>query len=94
MDRLPDTAPNQAWVADVTYCWTDEGWLYLAVVLDLCARRIVGWATSAHLDRDLIQTALARALAVRGGVRLHTRIEAASTRVRTTAPSSQPTASR
>ena len=64
-------APNHAWVADVTYCWTDEGWLYLAVVLDLCARRIVGWATSAHLDRDLIQTALARALAVRGGVRLH-----------------------
>jgi putative transposase len=64
-------APNQAWVADVTYCWTHEGWLYLAVVLDLHSRRIVGWATRARLDRVLVQTALARALAVRGGVRLH-----------------------
>ena len=63
--------PNQAWVADVTYCWTQAGWLYLAVVLDLHSRRVVGWATSAHLDRALVHTALDRALAVRGGVALH-----------------------
>jgi putative transposase len=64
-------AVNQAWVADVTYCGTQEGWLYLAVMLDLSSRRVVGWATSARLDRLLVQTALDRALAVRGAVRLH-----------------------
>ena len=41
-------APNVAWVTDVTYIWTDEGWLYLAVMLDLFSRRVVGWAMSAH----------------------------------------------
>ena len=42
-------APDQAWAADITYIPTDEGWLYLAVVLDLCSRKIVGWATADHL---------------------------------------------
>ena len=39
-------APNQAWVADVTCIWTDEGWLFLAAILDLFSRRVVGWSTS------------------------------------------------
>ncbi len=59
------TAPNRVWAADLTYCWTGEGWLYLAIVLDLCSRRVVGWATHPTLDRTLVQTALDRALAVR-----------------------------
>jgi putative transposase len=58
-------APNRVWAADVTYCRTGEGWLYLAVVLDLCSRRVVGWATSALLDTPLVRTALDRALAIR-----------------------------
>jgi transposase InsO family protein len=36
--------PDVAWVSDITYIWTDEGWLYLCVILDLCSRRVVGWA--------------------------------------------------
>lgn len=51
-------APNEAWVTDVTYVATDEGWLYLAVILDLFSRRVVGWATSATNDRVLALTAL------------------------------------
>jgi len=42
-------APNQKWVADFTYIWTAEGWFYVAVVLDLYSRRIVGWSISSHL---------------------------------------------
>ena len=64
-------APNRVWAADVTYCWTTEGWLYVAVLLDLASRRVVGWATSARMDRQLVLTALGRALALRGGVGLH-----------------------
>ena len=48
------TAPNQLWVADVTYIDTDEGWLYLAGVLDLYSRKIVGWAMSPHNDTALV----------------------------------------
>lgn len=55
-------APNRVWVTDVTYVATWAGWLYLAVVLDLGSRRIVGWALSARLDRHLVLTALDRAL--------------------------------
>ncbi len=57
--------PNQVWAADITYCWTQEGWLYLAVMLDLASRRVVGWATSRLLERELVLTALRRALALR-----------------------------
>ena len=57
--------PNRVWAADITYCWTSEGWLYLAVVLDLCSRRVVGWATHTTLERVLVETALTRALAIR-----------------------------
>ena len=56
---------NRVWVTDVTYVATWAGWLYLAVVLDLASRRIVGWALSARLDRHLVLTALDRALARR-----------------------------
>jgi len=57
--------PNAAWVTDVTYVSTHEGWLYLAVILDLCSRRVVGWAASGNNDRQLALDALARATATR-----------------------------
>jgi putative transposase len=53
--------PNAVWVTDVTYVWTDEGWLYLAAILDLCSRRVVGWATSSNNDTQLALDALKRA---------------------------------
>ncbi len=56
------TAPNQRWVADITYIGTGEGWLYLAVILDLYSRKVVGWSTSARLQRDLVLEALNMAL--------------------------------
>jgi putative transposase len=55
-------AANEAWAGDVTYIATGEGWLYLAVLLDLFSRRVVGWATSAVNDRELALKALRRAL--------------------------------
>lgn len=55
-------APNQAWAADITQVWTGEGWLYLAVVLDLFSRRVVGWATRPSLSRALAIDALTRAV--------------------------------
>jgi len=45
-------APDTAWVTDITYLWTEEGWLYLAVILDLFSRAVVGWALSARITRD------------------------------------------
>ena len=57
--------PNAAWVTDVTYVWTHEGWLYLAAILDLFSRRVVGWAVSANNDRALAISALDRAVAER-----------------------------
>jgi transposase InsO family protein len=66
LDRTFDVElPNTAWVTDVTYVWTHEGWLYLAAILDLFSRRVVGWATSANNDRALALDALARATATR-----------------------------
>ncbi len=56
------TAPNQKWVSDITYIATDEGWLYLAVVLDLYARRVVGWAMSERMTARLVCDALQMAL--------------------------------
>jgi putative transposase len=49
---------NQAWVSDITYLATNEGWLYLAAIMDLGSRRIVGWSMSEHIDTDLVCTAL------------------------------------
>lgn len=59
-------APNQAWVGDVTYIQTDEGWLYLAVLIDLFSRRVVGWAMSERNDRHLVLDALTMAVVNRG----------------------------
>src|SRR5262245_11974450 len=55
-------APNRVWVADITYLATRQGWLYLAVVLDLFARRVVGWSMQPSLERGLVLTALTHAL--------------------------------
>jgi len=59
------TRPDEKWGADISYVWTREGWLYLAVVIDLFSRRVVGWATAERLHRDLTLSALRRALAIR-----------------------------
>lgn len=56
---------NEKWVADISYIWTAEGWLYLAVMIDLYARRVVGWATGKRLHRDLALRALRMALTQR-----------------------------
>ena len=48
-------APNQVWVADITYVWTLEGWLYLSVVLDLFSRRVVGWSVADHMREELVR---------------------------------------
>jgi len=57
--------PNQVWVADITYLWTQEGWLYLAAVLDLFSRRIVGWALAEHMKEELVSEAFSMAIARR-----------------------------
>ena len=57
--------PNEKWAADISYLWTNEGWLYLAVVLDLFARRVVGWAVSDRLHKELALEALRKAVAIR-----------------------------
>jgi transposase InsO family protein len=59
------SAPDRAWVTDITFLWTAQGWLYLAVILDLFSRRVVGWATSQNVDRHLALAALDTALARR-----------------------------
>ena len=51
------TAPNQKWVADLTYLWTAEGWLYVAVVLTLFSRRVVGWSMQASMTAQLVTNA-------------------------------------
>lgn len=58
-------APNQKWAGDISYVWTREGWLYLAVILDLHSRRVIGWAVSNRMKRDLAIRALNMALALR-----------------------------
>lgn len=57
--------PNQKWAGDISYIWTREGWLYLAVMIDLHSRRVVGWAVSNRLKKDLALQALNRAVALR-----------------------------
>ena len=58
-------APNLVWAGDITYIWTREGWLYLAVVLDLYSRKVVGWAMEPMLGRELALNALRMALTLR-----------------------------
>ena len=51
-------APNQKWVGDITYIATREGWLYLAAVLDIYSRKVVGWAMDKHMEEELVASAL------------------------------------
>ncbi len=60
------TAPNQKWIADFTYLWTAEGWLYVAAVIDLFSRRVVGWSMSATMAAQLVADALMMAIWRRG----------------------------
>jgi len=62
------TAINRKWVADFTYLWTAEGWLYVAVVMDLFSRRIVGWSMSSQMTAQLVIDALMMAIWRRGSV--------------------------
>jgi len=55
-------APNRTWVSDVTYVWTREGWIYLAAVLDLFSRQVVGWAMSRRITQELVMDAFKMAL--------------------------------
>ena len=59
-------APNQKWVADFTYLWTAEGWLYVAIVLDLYSRRVVGWSMQSSMTSQLVADALMMAVWRRG----------------------------
>lgn len=59
-------APNQKWIADFTYIWTAEGWLYVAAVIDLFSRRVVGWSMSATMTAQLVTDALIMAIWRRG----------------------------
>src|SRR6476620_1408195 len=64
--RFEAPAPNRKWVADFTYVWTAEGWLYVAAVLDLFSRRVVGWSMSATMTAQLVTDALVMAIWRRG----------------------------
>jgi len=68
-NRLADAAkpksPNRIWVSDITYIHTAEGWLYLAAVMDLYSRKVVGWATADHLKTSLVEQAMLAALRCR-----------------------------
>jgi len=55
-------APNTVWVSDITYVWTGEGWLYLAIVLDSFSRKVVGWSMAEHMEASLVMDALRMAL--------------------------------
>lgn len=62
LDRKFDVAkPNNVWTADITYVWTSEGWLYLAVVMELFSRQIIGWAMDKRMKKQLALDALAMA---------------------------------
>ncbi|MFT6437584.1 MAG: transposase InsO family protein [Candidatus Azotimanducaceae bacterium] len=55
--------PDQSYVADITYVWTSEGWLYLAVVIDLFSRLVVGWSLSSRMTATIVTDALGMAIA-------------------------------
>jgi transposase InsO family protein len=54
--------PNEKWVSDITYVWTREGWLYLAVILDLFSRKVFGWSMDNNIERVLVIRALQMAV--------------------------------
>lgn len=60
------SAPNQKWCGDISYVWTDEGWMYLAVVIDLYSRAVIGWSIQSTMSRQLVCDALMMALWRRG----------------------------
>ena len=59
------TGPNQAWVSDITYVWTEQGWLYLACVMDLFSRKVVGWSMAPRMTKKLVMDAMEMALVQR-----------------------------
>lgn len=62
LDRnFQPSAPNQAWTSDITYLWTEEGWLYLAIVMDLFNREIVGWSLKPRMTSEIVTDALTMA---------------------------------
>jgi putative transposase len=63
------SCPNEKWATDITYIWTSEGWLYLAVVMDLYSRRIVGWSMANHLRTELCLDALLMAIKQRTNIK-------------------------
>lgn len=68
------TRPNQKWVGDISYIWTDEGWLYLAVIIDLYSRAVIGWSIQSTMSKNIVCDALMMALWRRGfpkGVLFH-----------------------
>ena len=66
LDReFEQATPDRVWLADITYIWTREGWLYLACVLDSCTRKIVGWSMSERMEKGLVLDALQSAVAQR-----------------------------
>lgn len=84
-------APNRKWAGDITYIWTHEGWLYLAVILDLHSRRVVGWAVSDRMKKDLAIRALDMAVRLRhsvvtGAVAVVGKMRAKHWKIRSTKP--------
>lgn len=66
LDRdFSPSAPNQAWGTDITFLWTQQGWIYLAVVIDLYSRRVVGWSIDRHMKKALVIRALLMAVNLR-----------------------------
>ncbi len=59
------SAPNEVWVSDITYIWTREGWMFLAAIMDLFSRRVVGWSMDSRIDQTLVLEALGVALRTR-----------------------------
>jgi transposase InsO family protein len=65
LDQALPEQPNQEWAGDITFIPSSQGWLYLAVVIDLCSRKIVGWSIADHMRSDLVGQALQQALGSR-----------------------------
>ena len=88
-------APNRVWVTDMTYIWTWEGWLFLAAIVDVFSRRVVGWAIADHLRTELPleRSGWPSAFVSLSAASFTTRTVAVSTRASSTAPSSTPAAS-
>ena len=60
--RFDVKAPDRAWAGDITYLWTQAGWIYLAVIIDLYSRKVVGWAINRRMTTDLVTNALTMAV--------------------------------